>query len=423
VAGAAGGDAASGDAVDGDTGTTGVTGATGAGVAARVASGAGAPAACGAACGVVAGTVAGVRAVDTGAIAGAVAHADNARLPATSKPRTSVRAAVPGIGRRPARGDDDEVQATITNGESMSGAEDPGRRWLEASGVAMQDWPTGALYVVATPIGNAGDLTLRALWLLSMADAVFAEDTRVTRTLLDRFGIRPRALVAAHQHNEEAAGAAIVSRLAAGERVALVTDAGTPAISDPGARIVRAVRGAGFRVIPLPGASSLLAALAASDMAENGFSFLGFLPTAARERERMLRTAAARGDAFALFEAPHRIEDLLHALAQALDPDREVAVARELTKKFESIDVMPARDLVQWLAQQTQRGEYVLVVGPASAAPVGEEIDTTTRRWLDALADVLPASKAAAAAAKATGLPRAALYAALTRLRGACDDD
>jgi 16S rRNA (cytidine1402-2'-O)-methyltransferase len=377
----------------------------------------------GAACGVVAGTVAGVPAVGTGAIAGAVAHADNVRLPATSKPRTSVRAAVPGIGRRPARGDDDEVQATITNGESMSGAEDPGRRWLEASGVATQDWPTGALYVVATPIGNAGDLTLRALWLLSMADAVFAEDTRVTRTLLDRFGIRPRALAAAHQHNEEAAGAAIVSRLAAGERVALVTDAGTPAISDPGARIVRAVRGAGFRVIPLPGASSLLAALAASDMAENGFRFLGFLPTAARERERMLRTAAARGDAFALFEAPHRIEDLLHALAQALDPDREVAVARELTKKFESIDVMPARDLVQWLAQQTQRGEYVLVVGPASAAPVGEEIDATTRRWLDALTDLLPASKAAAAAAKATGLPRAALYAALTRLPGASDDD
>ncbi|MDZ7653792.1 MAG: 16S rRNA (cytidine(1402)-2'-O)-methyltransferase [Burkholderiaceae bacterium] len=261
--------------------------------------------------------------------------------------------------------------------------------------------------------------------MLSMADAVFAEDTRVTRTLLDRFGIRPAALLAAHQHNEAAAAAAIVARLAAGERVALVTDAGTPAISDPGARIVRAVRGAGRRVIPLPGASSLLAALAASDTAEHGFTFLGFLPSAARERERALRAAAARGDAFALFEAPHRIDDTLHALAQVLDPERAVTVARELTKKFESIDVLPARELPAWLAQQAQRGEYVLLVAPAAApaaAGAGDALDAGTLRWLDALADVLPASKAAAAAAKATGLPRATLYAALTALRGKAGD-
>jgi 16S rRNA (cytidine1402-2'-O)-methyltransferase len=427
VAGGAGRAAASGAvaaSAGGATGGTGTVGAPDAGAGARAASAAGAlGAAAGATGGAACGVGVGARADGAGAIAGAVAHADNASAAAIDMPRANVRKAAPGTRGRSARETDNDVlAAAITNGESMSDEVDRGRRWLEASGVATQDWPAGALYVVATPIGNAGDLSLRALWLLSMADAVFAEDTRVTRTLLERFGIRPHALVAAHQHNEEAAGAAIVARLAAGERVALVTDAGTPAISDPGARIVRAVRGAGRRVIPLPGASSLLAALAASDMAEHGFSFLGFLPTATRERERTLRAAAARGDAFALFEAPHRIEATLHALAQLLDPTREVAVARELTKKFESIDVVPARDLVCWLAQQTQRGEYVLVVGPANAAPAGEEIDATTRRWLDALADALPASKAAAAAAKATGLPRAALYAALTQLRGATDD-
>jgi len=300
----------------------------------------------------------------------------------------------------------------------MSAVEEGGRAWLDASGVAGQDWPLATLYVVATPIGNVADITLRALWLLSMADAVFAEDTRVTRTLLDRYGIRPPALHAAHAHNEQAAGEAIVARLAAGERVALVSDAGTPAVSDPGARIVRAVRTAGHRVIPLPGASSLLAALAASGLGEGGFAFVGFLPTGARERERVLRAAAARGDAFALFEAPHRIEATAQALAQVLEGTRQVAVARELTKKFESVEVVAAADLPAFIGSQTQRGEYVLLVDtPApSAAPI--ELDAAARRWLAAIAGALPASKAAALAARATGLPRDALYRELTALRG-----
>jgi len=300
----------------------------------------------------------------------------------------------------------------------MNGSEEIGGRWLAASGVETQDWPAAALYVVATPIGNAADLTLRALWLLSMADAVFAEDTRVTRTLLDRFGLRPRVLLAAHAHNEHEAGAAIVARLVAGERVALVTDAGTPAISDPGARIVAAVRAASHRVLPLPGASSLLAAVAASGLAQAGFCFVGFLPAASRERERVLRAAAARGEAFVLFEAPHRIEATAAALGALLDPGRRVAVARELTKKFESIEVVPAADLPARVAGDAHRGEYVLVIDAAALAPPTIELDAATRRWLDALGDALPASKAAAVAAKATGLPRATLYTALAARRG-----
>jgi 16S rRNA (cytidine1402-2'-O)-methyltransferase len=303
-------------------------------------------------------------------------------------------------------------------------AEDQGRAWqldwIEASGVAAQDWPAGALYVVATPIGNAGDLTLRALWALRMADAVFAEDTRVTRTLLDRFGLRPPALLAAHAHNEQQAAEAIVARLAADERVVLVSDAGTPGVSDPGARIVRAVRAAGRRVIPLPGASSVLAALAASGVGEAGFDFAGFLPTGARERERVLRAAAASPRPSVLFEAPHRIEATARALAAALPATRAVVVARELTKKFESIDVVEAAALPAFIGAQRQRGEYVLVIeadAPAMAADADPAIDAGTQRWLDALAQALPASKAAAVAAQATGLKRELLYRELTSRR------
>lgn len=294
--------------------------------------------------------------------------------------------------------------------------------WIGASGVAAQDWPAGALYVVATPIGNAGDLTLRALWALRMADAVFAEDTRVTRTLLDRFGLRPPALLAAHAHNEQQAAEAIVARLAAGERVVLVSDAGTPGVSDPGARIVRAVRAAGRRAIPLPGASSVLAALAASGFGEQGFVFQGFLPTGARDRERVLRAAASGARPTVLFEAPHRIESTAQAIAAALPAERSVVVARELTKKFESIEAVTAAALPARVAAEQQRGEYVLVIdGAPAAAEADPELDAATLRWLDALAEVLPASKAAAVAARATGLKRDLLYRALTARRAAAE--
>jgi 16S rRNA (cytidine1402-2'-O)-methyltransferase len=214
---------------------------------------------------------------------------------------------------------------------------------VERSGVAEQDLPAGSLYVVGMPIGNAADITLRALWVLGRVDAIAAEDTRVTGPLLRRLGIDTR-LIAAHQHNERAASAAILERLAAGERIALVTDAGTPGVSDPGALIVRDVLEAGRRVIPVPGASSLIAGLSAAGLAPGAVRFIGFLPTGQRERERTLRSAAADGAALVLFEAPHRIRALTALLAQALQPARRVVIARELSKKFETISVHAAAE-------------------------------------------------------------------------------
>lgn len=308
----------------------------------------------------------------------------------------------------------------MNDNEGVTGM--PVATWIDASGAASQDWPAGALYVAATPIGNTADITLRVLHALSIADAVFAEDTRVTRKLLDRYALRPPVLLAAHTHNEHAAAQAIRERLQAGQRVVLVSDAGTPAVSDPGARVVAAVRAAGHRVIPLPGASSALAALSASGLAPGGFAFAGFLPAGARERDRALQAVARSALATVLFEAPHRIEATAKALAVALPPERLVVVARELTKKFESIDAMPAADLPAFITGQPQRGEYVLLVEAAEDTALAQ-IDAVTQRWLAALADALPAARAAAVAARATGLPREHLYAALTALRSAVTEE
>ena len=286
---------------------------------------------------------------------------------------------------------------------------------ITASGVADQELPSGALYVVATPIGNAADITLRALWVLSQMDAIACEDTRTTRPLLERYGIAA-TLLAAHEHNERAAAERIIARLTRGERIALLTDAGTPAISDPGARLVRAVRAAGQRVIPVPGASSLTAAASAAGLQEASLTLIGFLPRAARSRERVLREATDSGQAFVLFEAPHRIVATAAALAAVLPRTRRVVVARELTKKFEAIVETTAGELVAWVAQSVPRGEYVVLVDAAEEGARDREggIDAQTRRWLDALAAELPAARAAGLAARITGLPRAILYAALT---------
>jgi 16S rRNA (cytidine1402-2'-O)-methyltransferase len=285
-------------------------------------------------------------------------------------------------------------------------------RLFELSGVTEQELPASSLYVVALPIGNAGDITLRALWLLSRMDVIAAEDTRVTRPLLARFGI-DTPLVAAHQHNEQEAAAAVVSRLARGERVALVTDAGTPGVSDPGARVVRAALDAGCRVVPVPGASSTVAAVSAAGLAPGPFRFVGFLPTGRAERERLLRSLAADASPFVLFEAPHRVRELLVLLAEVLEPERRVVLARELTKKFETIGAHRAADLAELAADE--RGEYVVLVdaGQEQAA----DVDAVTRRWLEALLQELPPSKAAAIAARASGRPRDELYRLALQLK------
>jgi 16S rRNA (cytidine1402-2'-O)-methyltransferase len=270
---------------------------------------------------------------------------------------------------------------------------------------------------VATPIGNAADITLRALWVLRNADCIAAEDTRVSAPLLKRYGIDTRP-VALHRHNERGATAKILARLAQGERVALVSDAGTPGISDPGAVLVRAALDAGHRVVPIPGASSLTAALSAAGLGPGPVLMLGFLPPRAQARRRLLQEAAARGEAFALFEAPHRIAQTADELSAVLQPDRRVVLARELTKLFESVAQTTAAELPRVVAAQHERGEFVVLVD--AGAPPDQDaaaLDATARRWLRALAEELPAARAAAIAVKATGLARETVYRSLLQAR------
>ena len=272
-----------------------------------------------------------------------------------------------------------------------------------------QNHPASTLYVVATPIGNLADISLRTLHVLGQVDAVACEDTRHTQQLLRAYGLeRPGSqLLAVHQHNEAEASQHVMARLAQGERVAYVSDAGTPAISDPGARLVAAVRQAGFRVLPLPGASSVTTALSASGMTgEDGFVFSGFLPNKSGERERAVQTLAQESRAVVLLEAPHRIE----ALAQALSVlgERRITVGRELTKQFEQIETLAAQDLPAWLAEKPdrQRGEFVLVLHDAPvAAAAGEGV-----RVLQILLPELPLKTAVKLAAEITGESKNELY-------------
>jgi len=291
-------------------------------------------------------------------------------------------------------------------------------RLIGLSEVAAQDLPGGSLYVVATPIGNAADITLRALWVLSQVDVIAAEDTRVTRPLLARFGIRT-PLIAAHRHNEREVAQQVVERLGRNERVAIVTDAGTPALSDPGSWLVRAALEAGRRVIPIPGPSSVVAALSVSGLTPGPFVFAGFLTGGASERERALRLLAVDGKPFLLFEAPHRIADLIATLSSVLSPERRVVLARELTKKFEAILVQRAVELATLSVEE--RGEYVVLVDAAAdAEPKASDpadIDPAVARWLAALLEELPPARAAAIAAKASGQPKSAMYALALQLK------
>jgi 16S rRNA (cytidine1402-2'-O)-methyltransferase len=295
-----------------------------------------------------------------------------------------------------------------------------------ASLAGAQRYERGALYVVATPIGNLADISLRALHLLSLVDAVACEDTRVGGALLQAYGLqRPGlALIALHAHNEAQASQLVLARLAAGERVALISDAGTPAVSDPGARVVAAAVAAGHPVVPLPGASSALAALCvAGDEAGQGFVFVGFLPAKGAEREAALATALADPRTQLLFEAPHRIAALVAALATAA-PERPVTVARELTKQFESIATQPAAAWPARLAAQPhgERGEFVLVLHARAAAVVAADaLPAGALHVLDALLTELPLKQAAALAATITRLPRKRLYAEALRRRSVAD--
>ncbi|NQW93589.1 MAG: 16S rRNA (cytidine(1402)-2'-O)-methyltransferase [Polaromonas sp.] len=277
----------------------------------------------------------------------------------------------------------------------------------------MQHYPQGTLYVVATPIGNLADISLRALHVLQLVDCIACEDTRHTQGLLRQFGI-DKTLAAVHEHNEQEAAVGVIDRLQRGERVAYVSDAGTPAVSDPGARLVAAVRSAGLGVMPLPGASSVTTALSAAGMLGNsGFVFAGFLPSKAGERDQTIEALQSETQALVIMEAPHRIE----ALAQAMKPlgERRVTVCRELTKQFEEIATVAADQLASWLAAgpQRTRGEFVLVLHPAPQALPKDD----GQRVLRLLLAELPLKTAVKLAAEITGAPRNDLYDTALKLK------
>ena len=291
------------------------------------------------------------------------------------------------------------------------------------SAAGAQHYPAGALYVVATPIGNLADLSLRAIHVLGLVDAIACEDTRHSAPLLRALGIDAKPLLAVHAHNEREAAAGVLLRLARGERVACVSDAGTPAISDPGAALVAAVHAAGHRVVPIPGASSAVTALSvAGDGLGGPFTFIGFLPSRGSERALALKALAANPQTQVLFEAPHRIEALAAALAEACGA-RPLTLCRELTKQFETVHRLPAQDLPAWLAADPNRsrGEFVLVVHALAAAVVEADApvhDATLRTLLAAL----PLKQAVVLAAELTGVSRNALYARALVLKNAADD-
>jgi 16S rRNA (cytidine1402-2'-O)-methyltransferase len=282
-----------------------------------------------------------------------------------------------------------------------------------------QRYPAATLYVVATPIGNLADLTLRAIHVLSRVDAVACEDTRVTAQLMRHLGI-DKPLLALHSHNEQQAALAVQDRLLRGESVAYVSDAGTPAVSDPGAALVARISGAGLAVVPIPGASSACAALSvAGDTVGQGFRFVGFLPAKGAERREALAAALADRAAQVLFEAPHRIEALAAALAEGA-PGRRTTLCREMTKQFETIATLAAAGLPEWLAADANRsrGEFVLVLHALPAAPA-EDLPEMALRALQVLMAELPLKQAVALAAEISGAPRNALYERALLLRDA----
>jgi len=265
------------------------------------------------------------------------------------------------------------------------------------------------LYVVATPIGNLADLTPRAQQVLTDVDLVAAEDTRHTGKLLQHFNIKAN-MISVHDHNERQRAGLIIDQLAAGKSVALVSDAGTPLISDPGFVLVRAVKEAGYAVSPIPGCCAFVAALSASGMPSDRFSFIGFLPAKTGARVKALEQLYDREETLIFYESTHRIVDSLKDMQSVFGDQRMVGVAREITKTFETIHSAPIAELIEWMLADTnqQRGEFVVMVEGA----VKEEgsLNEETLRVLKLLADELPPKKAAAIASEITGVGKKELY-------------
>jgi 16S rRNA (cytidine1402-2'-O)-methyltransferase len=275
----------------------------------------------------------------------------------------------------------------------------------------------GTLYVVATPLGNLRDVSLRALDLLAAVDVIAAEDTRVTSKLLARHGIASR-LVSLHEHNEARRAEEITALLAQGRSVALVTDAGTPAVADPGARLVQKVMNAGFPVVPVPGPSAAVTALSVSGIEAPQWLFYGFLPASASARRAALEPLRDLPYALIFYEAPHRIAATVLALVESFGEQRDLVIARELTKRFESIHRCRLGEAPAWLSADPDRirGEFVLIVDAPVAEPKADE--AAQERALSVLLSELPLAQAVRLAGALTGAPRKALYAKALELSG-----
>lgn len=323
-----------------------------------------------------------------------------------------------------------ESQEAVTPKPSVAGASLAsvyGKAFQAArEAVGPQNHPASTLYVVATPIGNLSDITLRALYVIERADTLACEDTRHTQQLLRAYGLdRSSAhMLAVHQHNEVEAAAQVIARLAQGQRVAYVSDAGTPAISDPGARLVAAVAAAGYRVMPLPGASSVTTLLSAAGMTgEGGFVFTGFLSSKATERQRAVEILQSESRAVVLLEAPHRIE----ALAQALVclGTRFITVGRELTKQFETVHTVEAQKLPAWFAENADhvRGEFALVIHALEKPKQdsSEALDASSMRTLKLLLTELPLKTAVKLTSEITGASKNVVYDTALSLKKSTD--
>ncbi len=283
---------------------------------------------------------------------------------------------------------------------------------IQVSGVATQTFPNQTLYMVGLPIGNLGDITLRAIWILSKVDIIAAEDTRETKKLLEKYGLNVR-LMSVREHNEHIGAQQIIDCLAKGMRVALVTDAGTPAVSDPGAKVAHLVSEAGFRIMPIPGCSAVITALSASGIESSTFTFVGFLPPQTKARREQLDHWLSKSSATVFYEAPHRIKEFLQDIAQRIESQRRVVIGRELTKKFEEFTYLTGGTLATWATALEPKGEFVVLVDGRTQDMSTTSLSDEQKRWLAELTGQLPLSKLAALAAKVTGLSRSEIYSYL----------
>lgn len=277
-----------------------------------------------------------------------------------------------------------------------------------------QDLPAGALYIVATPIGNLGDITLRALHVLSSVDGIACEDTRHSAALLQQFGIHKKCL-ALHAHNEHSASQTVLEHLAKGERWAYISDAGTPGVSDPGARLVDAAQKAALRVIPIPGPSAVSSAISVSGSvmlnSEGQFQFLGFWPHKTKERELILRDICESKKTSIFFESPHHIRETLLLLANSLEGDRQIFICRELTKKFEQLISIKANEITAWIeAHQTLKGEFIILIEGRPAA-ANEPVDhDALMRWANVLSPFLSSKEIATVLSQILGIAKKDAY-------------